>query len=319
MQDDLKTTIRGRVNLLATAVLAVALLAPGAPSGASGDKIAVVVSSNEAPFTETVAGFNEYLAKQGYTAGYEVIRLDGDPAKAGPAIQRIKAGGVRLVFTVGTVATDAVVKGITDIPIVACMVLRTDTLKKSGNATGVGLEFLLETQVAWMQRFLPDAGTVGVIYSAGENRQKVDAAAAIAKKAGLTFEAAQVKSPQDVPAALNSLAKRVDALWGIPDSILLSPTIAKNVLLFSFRNSIPVVGPSAAWVKAGALYSLDWDYADLGGQCGEIADKIIKGAQPSSIPAASPRTVLYTINLVTARQMKLELPEKLVSGAHQTY
>jgi putative ABC transport system substrate-binding protein len=202
---------------------------------------------------------------------------------------------------------------------VACLVLRTDGIKNAGNATGVGLEYPLETQVAWMQRFLPKTGTIGLVYNAGENQQKVDAAAAILRKAGLRLETEQVRTPQDVPAALNNLGKRVDALWGIPDSVMLSPTIAKNVLLFSFRNSIPVIGPSAAWVKAGALYALDWDYADLGGQCGEMADKILKGAQPSSILVASPRSVQYTINLVTARQMKLALPEKLVSGAHQTY
>ena len=295
------------IGLLLTAAFAV----PAAFSGAPGDKIAVLVSSNDAPFTETVAGFSDHFAAQGYSAGYEFYRLDGDPAKAGPAVQKIKAGGAKLVFTVGSAATDAAVKGITDIPIVACLVLRTESLKKGGNATGVGLEFPLETQVAWMQRFLPRSSTIGVIYNAGENQQKVDAAAEAARKAGLKLETEQVRSPQDVPAALNNLSKRVDALWGIPDSIMLSPTIAKNVLLFSFRNSIPVVGPSASWVKAGALYSLDWDYADLGRQCGEMADRILKGAQPSSIAVASPRTVKYTLNLVTARQMKLALPEKI--------
>lgn len=300
-------------------LLALGLFAPGALSGADGGRIAVLVSSNEAPFKEAVSGFEAYLAKQGYTSGYDVFRLDGDAAKAGPAVQRIKASGSHLVFTVGTVATDAALKGITDIPIVACLVLRTDGLRKAPNATGVGLEFPLDTQLAWMQKFLPRSSTIGVIYSAGENQQKVEAAAEAARTAGLRLEAKQVRSPQDVPAALNNLSKQADALWSIPDSVMLSPTIAKNVLLFSFRNSIPVVGPSTAWVKAGALYALDWDYADLGGQCGEQADRILKGVAPSSVPVATPRTARYTINLVTARQMKLELPEQLVKGAHQTY
>lgn len=312
-------TTSAKQLFIASWLLAAALVAPGAISGSADDRIAVLVSSNEAPFTETVAGFSDYLAKQGHAAGYEVFRLDGDAGKAGPAIQKIREGGARLVFTVGSTATEAAVKGITDIPIVACLVLRTDVLRKAPNATGVGLEFPLETQLEWMQRVLPRAASIGIVYNAGENQQKVDAAAGLAKKAGLRLETERVRSPQEVPAALNNLSKRVDVLWGMPDSILLSPAIAKNVLLFSFRNSIPFVGPSAAWVKAGALYSLDWDYADLGGQCGEMASQILRGASPASIPAAMPRTVKYTLNLVTARQMKLELPEPVVRGARQTY
>jgi len=310
---------RAKQIILISWFITAVIIAPGAISGAADDRIAVLVSSNEAPFTETLDGFRDYLAKQGYAAGYEVFRLDGDAGMAGPAIQKIRLGGVRLIFTVGSTATEAAVKGITDIPIVACLVLRTDTLRKARNATGVGLEFPLETQLEWMQRLLPRAASIGIIYNAGENQQKVAAAAELVKKAGLRLETERVRTPQDVPAALNNLSKRVDVLWGIPDSIMLSPAIAKNVLLFSFRNSIPFVGPSAAWVKAGALYSLDWDYADLGGQCGEMANQILRGASPASIPATMPRTVKYTLNLVTARQMKLELPEPVVRGARQTY
>ena len=299
--------------------IVIALLLPPAVARAADEKIAVLISATDAPFKEAVTGFNEFLARQGQKAEYEVFQLDGDAGKAGPALQKIKSGGARIIFTVGSLATDAAVKGISDIPIVACLVLRTDFLKRSGNATGVGLEFPVGTQIEWMQRMLPRARTVGVIYNAAENQAKVDEAVGAAKRAGLRLEVEQVRSPQDVPAALNHLSRRVDILWGMPDRIMLSPLIAKNVLLFSLRNSIPFVGPSAAWVKAGALYSLDWDYADLGAQCGEIAVRVLQGAQPSSIPAAAPRKVHYTLNLYTAKQMKLSLSEHLLSGAHQTY
>jgi len=300
------------------AFLVLLVLVPEA-GRAADEKIAVLVSANDQPFKDAVAGFNDFLTRQGRTAAYEVIRLDGDAAKTDQAVQRIKSSGARLVFTVGSLATDAAVKGISDVPIVACLVLRTDLLKRSANATGVGLEFPAVLQIEWLRRMLPHVRSVGVIYNAAENQAKVDEAVAAAKRAGLRLEAEPVRSPQDVPAALNNLAKRVDVLWGMPDSIMSSPLIAKNVLLFSLRNSIPFVGPSAAWVKAGALYSLDWDYADLGAQCGEMADRILQGAQPASIPAATPRTVQYAINLYTAKQMRLTMSQLILGGARQTY
>ncbi len=285
----------------------------------ANEKISLLISSNDAPYKSAVSGFNAYLAKQGIQAGYEVYTLDGDSAKAGPAIQKIKASGSRLIFTLGSLATDAVVKEVADIPVVACLVLRTDNLKNAPNATGIGLEFSFDTQLEWLRRLLPRAKTIGVIYNPEENQKRVENAVRLANKAGLRLEPEEVRTPQDVPAALNNLSKRADVIWGMADNLTLSPTISKNVLLFSFRNNIPYIGPSAAWVKAGALYSLDWDYEDLGAQCAEMAQKILGGAAPANIPAASPRKVLYTLNLFTARQMKITLSNELVRGARQTY
>jgi len=234
-------------------------------------------------------------------------------------VQRFVIEGPKIVLAVGTAATDLTLRKITGAPVVACLVLRTERIEQAGNAAGVSLEFPLETQFAWLQRILPQARTVGVLYNPAENQRRIDAAVQTAKRFGLRIDAEPVSSPKDVPAALNSLAKRADVLWCIPDAVTLSAVISKNILLFSFRNSIPVIGPSPAWVKAGALYSLDWDYADLGVQCGEMAVKILAGASPASVGVASPRRVQYTLNLATARQMKLDLPDALVKGARQTF
>lgn len=307
-----------RILRFACAFLLLFLMMP-AKGGSTDERIVVLVSASDAPFKEAVNGFNAFLAKQGRSASYDVIQLEGNAAKAGPAVQRIRSGGARLVFTVGTLATDAAVRELGDIPIVACLVLRADLLKRAENATGVGLEFPVETQIAWMRKMLPRARSIGVLYSVSENQARVEEAAEAAKRAGMRLEAEAVRSPQDIPAALNTLATRADALWVIPDSIVLSPLIAKNILLFSFRNNIPVIGPSSPWVKAGALYALDWDYADLGAQCGELASKVIDGTAARALAPGSPRRIQYSVNLTTARQMKVRLDDAIVRGARETY
>ena len=50
-----------------------------------------------------------------------------------------------------------------------------------------------------------------------------------------------------------------------------------------------------------------------------MARKILGGSEAAAIPPQSPRRVLYTLNLFTARQMKIPLSGELVRGAHQTY
>ena len=295
------------------------LLSLGHGAASAEERIAVLTSLDEAPFRQTIAGFQAHLSKQGVQASYDLYDLKGDVAQTGPTILKIKKSGVKLIFALGSLATEAAIKGAGDIPIIAGLVLRTDNLSKASNVTGVGLEFSVETQFAWLQRFLPEVKTIGVIYNPEENRKRVEAADRIAKKRGLQLEAEEVNVPQDVPAALNNLSKSADVLWGVADNLALSPQIAKNIILFSFRNSIPLIGPSQTWVKAGALYALDWDYADIGAQCGEMARKVLQGAPPSSIVPEAPRKVLYSLNLSAAHQLKIDFPDEIVRGARQTY
>lgn len=285
----------------------------------AGERIAVLVGSSEPPFEEALAGFQGYLAKQGIEAEYETYRFSGDASQAEQAVQKIKKSGARLIFTLGSVGTEAAIKKAPELPVVACLILRPDIIRSAPNATGVGLEFPLEVQFSWLQAMLPDAETVGVIYNPDENGKRVEAAARIARGLGLSLVAQEVRTPQDIPSALNTLSKSVDVLWGLADNLVLSPQVAKHVLLFSFRNSIPFIGPSSAWVKAGALYSLDWDYRDLGVQCGEMALQILQGTPPGAIPPVAPRKVLYSINLKTAQQIKITISEPMAKKARNIY
>lgn len=283
------------------------------------ERIAVLVSAQDPPFQEALAGFQQALAKQGLEADYDVYRLAGDASQAEQAAKKVKQRGARLVFTLGSLGTDAVTKAIDDIPVIACLILRAERLRRSTNATGVALEYSLETQFNWMQKMLPEAKTIGVMYNPAENKERIDAALRIARSRGLNLEVQEVHTLQDIPAALNALSRDVDVLWGLADNLALSAPIAKNILLASFRNSIPFIGPSSAWVKAGALYSLDWDYTDMGAQCGEVALQVLQGTPPSAIPPAVPRKVVYSLNLKTAQQLKITISEQITQKARNTY
>src|SRR5262249_51808249 len=152
-----------------------------------------------------------------------------------------------------------------------------------------------------------------------ENQDKITEATKVARNLGLKLVAREVETPQALPDALDSLAKEADVLWGVTDQMVLSPQTAEPILLFSFRNRIPFTGLSTSWVQAGALYALDRDYSDLGTQCGEIALKVLQGTKASSLPPASPRKVTYALNLKTAQQMKVEIPQSLIDGAQQVF
>lgn len=281
-------------------------------------RIAVVLSQTAAPYQDALEGFKQYFKGQGLDAAFDVYDLSSSVSTPEQVFRIINKDGVSLIYTLGTIATDAALDKTTGLPIVACLILKTDKLKNR-NATGVTLDFPLETQFEMMRRLLPGARNIGVLYNPAQNRQLILDASEIARKMNFRLDVHEVRSPKDLPEALKQISKSADAIWGINDPVVFTSETTKHILLFSYQNQIPFIGLSSEWVKAGALYSLDRDYKGIGAQCGEMAANILKGTSVNSIPVASPQNIWYSLNLRAATQMKIEFPESVVRGARTVY
>jgi putative ABC transport system substrate-binding protein len=129
--------------------------------------------------------------------------------------------------------------------------------------------------------------------------------------------ARRVRASSDIPDILKSLTNSADVLWGIADTLVLTPETARPILLFSLQNRIPFVGLSGSWAKAGAVYALDRDYTDMGRQCGELAGKVLAGQAPDGLPPVPPRKVIYLINRRIAEPLKLTIPREALQGAEE--
>jgi putative ABC transport system substrate-binding protein len=302
-------------------VATIGFLMLAAGRGANGSeadvRIAVLVSQDAVPYQEALAGFQSYLAEQGVGAVYDVHALRGDPQRVAPALQEAAERQARVVLTLGSLATQAAIRQRPELPIVAGMVLKAGELGGSANATCVFLEFSPETEIRWLSRLLPKERRIAALFNSDESEARVVEASRAAKEIGLRLEGRKLVSPRDLPAALESLASQADVLWGIPDPVVFNPQTAQSILLFSLRHRIPLVGLSLSWVSAGALYALDRDYQDIGRQCGELALQVIHGARAGALPPSAPRKVVYSVNLKTARQLKVEIPRSLVEGAQK--
>ncbi|MDD5329802.1 MAG: ABC transporter substrate-binding protein [Sulfuricella sp.] len=281
-------------------------------------RVVAISSHNEAPYRQALDGFRQFLAEKGVPIVLESFSLETDGAAAEQGIQKAAGKSDTLFLALGTAATQAVIRQNSTNPTVACLVLNADNLPPAGNIAGVTLDFPLETQVAWIRKFLPEAKTIGVLYNPAEGRSRIEQADRLLRKAGMTLYAREVAKPQDLPEALEKIArKQVDALWSLPDPMIYSPQTAKPVLLFSFRNRIPLIGLSDAWVKAGALYALEWNFQDIGRRCAAAAVKLIQGSR--ALPPALPNRIQYSVNTRTARHMNLEIPAELEKQARQVH
>ena len=306
-----KQMARGGVALVACATVLVTSVA----GQQADDSVVILASGDSAPYRDVAEGFRRYLGKHHPEATVSTIILsDANRPQVFDGLERKPPS---VILTLGGLATRLVLTDVSDIPVVAAMVLDMDAVVKAPNATGVSLEFSLETSLTWLMRILPGHESVGVLYDPIQNEQTVKTAQRLASDFDLTLESETVTTPRDLRSAMEQLARRSDVLWGIPDQTVLSPQTAQQVLLFSFREQIPFVGLSAQWVKAGALYSLDRDYKDLGAQSGGLVVKILRGTPPRALPPQTPRTVVYDVNLRTAEQMRITLSAEVLADARE--
>jgi putative tryptophan/tyrosine transport system substrate-binding protein len=315
--------MRRRAEIIRTAVFVIVwvmvLSTRPATTTATGTPVTVFTSQSSGPYQEALTGLRQYLSQQGLQDDLPVLSMEGDAKKAASLLQDIKKSDAKLLLTFGSLATQAAVREGLAIPLVASLVLNANDLKQAPNATAVLLEFPVDIQLQWLRRLLPQQTTVGVLFNPKENRDIIATATQVVERFGIKLIAQEVNTPQELPAALDSLAKKVDVLWSIADPAIFSQQTAEPLLLFSFENRIPFVGLAASWVKAGALYALDRDYKDIGVQCGELALHILNGAPASTLPPASPRKVTYSLNLKTADHMKIDISQALIDSAQQVF
>lgn len=268
---------------------------------------------------QIIESFEKQVSSQFPRAEFVRFSLSKSSEDNSQVLQDVNKRKPSLLLTLGSKATDMGLRLIPDVPIVAAMILDGNQLKGSPRATGVLLNFPPEVHLQWLRRFLPNANRVAIIYNPEENNEWIAALSKTAHKFDFDLNPLPVESAKELPAELKSIGRTADVLLGIPDKIVYSGKTAKAVLLSTFRNRIPFAGLSPSWVKAGALYSLDWDYVDMGKQCSLLAVKILTGTAVEHIDPVAPEKVQYVINMKTAEHMRVTIDPALIQGAKKVY
>ncbi|WP_411726156.1 ABC transporter substrate-binding protein [Methyloglobulus sp.] len=277
--------------------------------------ILIVANSNDGPYQETVAGFKEQLSAHTKVKFTELTL---------PQTQALSAKGIELinpdlVYALGNESTKWASLQTSRIPIVATMVLKDDVLRQSANMTGISLSYPLKTQFQWLRKFFPQQESVAILYNPAENEATIQEARQVSQESGFKLVAIPVATPKNLPYALEQLANNIEILLAIPDETVMSVNTAKEVLLASFSNKVPLVGLSDNWVKSGAFYALSWDFQDLGKQCATLAQKILSGSPMQAVPPEHPRKITYTINAKIAEHIDRDIPEDLLKNAKMVF
>jgi len=295
--------------------LAVFLSVCAIANPAAAARVAVLMSAKVPEYEEAFRGFKEATAHQ-IVATYD---MDGDVDRGRKYLAEIEAKvKPDLIFAVGSWALQAVVGRQTSVPVVYAMVLNPPSIigADARNVTGASMNIPVEQPIRLLKQLGPQIKRIGVIFNRARTGNLVRRAQAVARDEDLELVTREISSAKDVVAALQSFQDGIDALWIVPDETVLSQAVVQEMLLFSYRRKIPLLGVSDRHAQMGALFALSFASGeDIGRQAGELAQAILGGRAAADVPSTNARKLFLTVNLKAAQKLGLDVPPAILGRA----
>jgi len=89
----------------------------------------------------------------------------------------------------------------------------------------------------------------------------------------------------------------------------------KQIVGFGLNSRLPSMHTNRAIVEAGGLMSYAADLLDAYRRVAWFLDKILKGAKPAELPVEQVMKFEFVINLKTAKQIGLDIPQSVLFRA----
>lgn len=240
------------------------------------------------------------------------------------AAAQLARGRVDVIVARGTQATLAAKRATSRTPIVMTgssdpvgTGLVASLARPGANVTGMSIlaPDLAQKRLELLTRVLP-ASRVGVLWNPTNpgNVNEWATTRAAAKNLGITLVAREVRQPKEIYRAFRSLAaQKIDALVTLTDALLSSGRT--EIVQLAVNSRMPGMFHLRDFVEQGGLMSYGPDLNHSFYRAAFYVDRILKGANPGTMPVEQPRKFELAINLQTAKEIGISIPIEMLSLA----
>lgn len=268
-------------------------------------------------------GFIDALADKGYVDGdnvnIDVQNAQADQSNLATISDRFISNDVDLILAIATPAAQAVAGKTADIPILGTAITDYEVARlvdsnemPGGNVTGTTDMNPIEDQIDLLVELVPEAKTVGVLYTSSEDNSILQASLAkeAIEAAGMEYVEVTVTNSNDVQQATQSIVSQCDAIYIPTDNVFaLAMPVVSGVTVDA---KIPVICGESGMVSNGGLATLGINYYDLGYQTGLMAVRILSGEEtPDEMAIESATGFDFAINGEVAEAIGVIIPERL--------
>lgn len=315
-------------------VMAVSLMAGcGAKEESSGYTIGISQFAEHGSLDNCREGFLEGLAEAGIVEGENLTVEYKNAAADMGTVAQISSGfaadEVDLICAIATPSAQAAYNAAMDVEIPVIFTAVTDPVAAElaaedgtpvGEVTGTSDKLPVEAQLQMIREILPEAKTIGIIYTTSEANSVSAITEYEAKVGDYGFELITkgVTAVSEVGLAAEDLLTQVDCITNLTDNTVVSALA--TVLDKANAANIPVFGSEIEQVKIGCLAAEGLDYVALGRKTGEMAAKVLKGeAKASELSFELITEAGLYINTKVAENLGITINEELVNNAVETY
>ena len=318
-------------------LVAVVMLALGVTAEAQQPKqvspIGYISALDPARESARFEGIKLALRERGYIEGQNIAAIEYGHADGKiDRLPEIAAELVRLkvdiiVIAGGDTTIRAVTKATKTIPIVMVGAgidpVKTGFVESlarpGGNVTGLtNLSIELGgKRLELLKEAVPKLALVAFLYDPAipaSVREVKEVLPVAARALGLTIQPWEVRAADDIERVFAAISKQR------PDGLYVSAgpqmrTNEKQIVGFALKSRLSSVCAQRQVVEAGGLMYYGADQAESYRRVAYFVDRILKGTKPADLPVEQPTKFELVINLKTAQQIGLTIPQSLLYRA----
>lgn len=131
---------------------------------------------------------------------------------------------------------------------------------------------------------------------------------------GLRLQRSEVSGPTELERAFSAMLQSgVDGLLVVSDPLF--QTYQSRIAELAAKHRLPTISEVPGFAEAGGLIQYGLSIFDMGLRAATYVDKILKGAKPADLPMERPTKFEFVINLKTAKQIGVTIPQSVLYRA----
>ena len=191
--------------------------------------------------------------------------------------------------------------------------------RPGGNVTGITLLVteLGGKRLELLKESIPKITRIAALYESTNPTSVLEVKETLpnaARSLGMVIRPWEIHAAEEFDKVFAALGKdRPDGIYVSTGA--LTNSNQKRIVSFALNSRVPSVYGRREYVEAGGLMYYGANLADSYRRVAWYIDRILKGAKPAELPVEQPAKFELVINLKTAKQIGVAVPQKLLARA----
>ncbi len=240
----------------------------------ANEQVTIVYEQPRGFILQVIESIEQGLHSSGYTTSR--LNLDTDPADK----QHLETH--QLLIAVGSKATKHMLDSAPQTPILSVLMPKhlavslQQLYPDKHNWSSLLIDQPLERQFHLITSIFGEHQKTGVLLGPYTDIMMPSLKKA-AKETGHKLTAEKINTAEDINASLMRLNNTSSVLLTLPDPLVFNNNTIRGILLSSYRNRLPIIGFSHAYVKAGAVAAVYSEPEQISTQAVKISIGILEG------------------------------------------